>query len=72
MAGSRRKKLIHEIPDETFKKVIEHLENGGTKKAACEMLGVSSNPTMERMIEEWRDRQVQVAEMKKEEARNTD
>uniref|UniRef100_A0AB39C0E1 D2 protein n=1 Tax=Salmonella phage PMBT36 TaxID=3229746 RepID=A0AB39C0E1_9CAUD len=65
MAGSRRKKLIHEIPNETFKKIIEHLENGGTKKAACEMLGVSSNPTMERMIEEWRDSQVQVAEMKK-------
>ncbi|AXC43092.1 hypothetical protein [Salmonella phage S124] len=65
MAGSRRKKQIHEISDDVFKKVIEHLESGGTKKAACEMLGVSSNPTMERMIEEWQDRQTQVAEMKK-------
>ena len=62
---TRRKKNVHEIPDETFKKAIEHLENGGTKKAACEMLGVSSNPTMERLIEEWKERQIQIAEMKK-------
>lgn len=65
MARTPRKKNASDISDETFKKVLEHLENGGTKKAACEMLGVSSNPTMERLIEEWRDNQRISAEMRK-------
>lgn len=62
---TRRKRVINEIPDEKFKEAIQWLEDGKTKKGACEILGVSSNPTMERMIEEWKDRQIQVAEMKK-------
>lgn len=61
----RRKNIINEIPDEKFKEAIQWLEDGKTKKGACEILGVSSNPTMERMIEEWKDRQVQITEMKK-------
>lgn len=61
---SRRKKSITDISDDTFKTVITHLEDGGTKKRACEMLGVGSNSTMERMVEEWKERQVLVAEMK--------
>ncbi|QGH45252.1 hypothetical protein [Bacteriophage Eos] len=63
--ATRRKRVINEIPDEKFKEAIQWLEDGKTKKGACEILGVSSNPTMERMIEEWKDRQIQVAEMKK-------
>lgn len=63
MATRRRK--IHEVSDEQFKKAIEWLENGGTKKGACELLGVSSNPTMERMIEEWTEKQAKSAEMRK-------
>lgn len=65
MARTPRKKNANDISDDTFKAVIAHLENGGTKKAACEMLGVSSNPTMERLIEEWRDNQRISAEMRK-------
>lgn len=61
----RRKKSIHDISDDTFKAVIEHLENGGTKKRACEMLNVSSNTTMERMVLEWQENQVVIAEMRK-------
>lgn len=60
-----RAKRIGEVSDEQYKKAIEWLENGGTKKGACEILGVGSNPTMERMIEEWKDRQITIAEMKK-------
>ncbi|ATS94070.1 D2 protein [Pectobacterium phage DU_PP_V] len=63
--STRRKKSINDISDEVFKAVIAHLENGGTKKAACEMLSVSSNATMERMVEEWKDLQILTAEMKK-------
>lgn len=65
MARTPRKKNANDISDEIFKKVLEHLANGGTKKAACEMLGVSSNPTMERLIEEWQDNQRISAEMRK-------
>ena len=63
--ATRRKNVIQEIPDEKFKEAIQWLEDGKTKKGACEILGVASNPTMERLIEEWKDRQVQIAEMKK-------
>lgn len=61
----RRKKNANEIPDEKFKEAIQWLEDGKTKKGACEILGVSSNPTMERLIEEWQDNQRVAAEMKK-------
>lgn len=55
----------HTIPDEIFKKAIDWLENGGTKKGACEILDVGSNATMERLIQEWNDSQVLSAEMRK-------
>lgn len=55
----------HTISDEKFKEAIKWLEEGGTKKGACEILGVASNSTMERLIQEWQDQQVLSAEMKK-------
>ncbi|QCW23783.1 hypothetical protein AAS21_gp045 [Pantoea phage vB_PagS_AAS21] len=55
----------HQISDEKFKEAIQWLEDGKTKKGACEILGVSSNPTMERLIQEWKDEQATSAEMRK-------
>lgn len=48
---ARKQKL--DITDEQFKKAIEWLDNGGTKKGACEILGVGNNKTMESRIEDW-------------------
>lgn len=61
----RSKVKSHHISDDKFKEVIKWLEDGGTKKAACDMLGVASNPTMERLIQEWKDDQLMSAEMRK-------
>lgn len=55
----------HTISDEKFKEAIQWLEDGKTKKGACEILGVASNSTMERLIQEWQDQQIVTAEMKK-------
>lgn len=55
----------HTISDEKFKEAIAWLEEGKTKKGACEILGVGSNATMERLIQEWKDSQVLDAEMRK-------
>lgn len=38
---------------EKIAEAIMWLENGGTKKGACDILGVSSNPRMEKIIEEF-------------------
>lgn len=55
----------HTIADDKFKEAIKWLEDGGTKKGACEILGVGSNATMERLIEEWVENQRISAEMRK-------
>lgn len=46
----------YEITEQDYLKAIEWLENGGTKKGACDILGVSNNKTMERLIGEFHDR----------------
>lgn len=51
------KRKSHEISEEQYKKAIAWLENKGTKKGACEILKVSANKTMERLIEEFIDGQ---------------
>lgn len=61
----RSKTNIRQKSDEQFKKAIEWLENGGTKKGACDILGVNSNSVMERLIQEWKDDQAFTAEMRK-------
>lgn len=43
----------YDIPEEKYIEAINHLESGGTKKRGCEILGVSNNKTMERLIEEY-------------------
>lgn len=71
MAGSRRRKVVaNDIPDNLFEEAKAWLENGGTKKGACEILSksgvsVSSNKKMEELIEEWEDRKIRSAEMRK-------
>ena len=55
-----------DISDEQFKKAIEWLDNGGTKKGACEILGVSNNKTMESRIQEWKDNLETAARLRKE------
>ncbi|AJF40866.1 hypothetical protein [Vibrio phage JSF12] len=55
-----------DISDEQFKKAIEWLDNGGTKKGACEILGVSNNKTMEQRIAEWKSSQETSARLRKE------
>lgn len=42
----------YDISDEQYAEAIANLENGGTKKKSCEILGVGNNKTMERLIEE--------------------
>lgn len=49
-------KKNYDISDDQFAKAILHLEDGGTKKGACEILGVGNNKTMERLIEEFTER----------------
>lgn len=61
----RSKVKAHHISDEKFKEAIQWLEDGKTKKGACDILGVNSNPTMERLIQEWKDDQATSAEMRK-------
>jgi 5'-3' exonuclease len=46
------KKKNYEITDEQYEKAIAWLDEGKTKKGACDILGVSNNKTMERLIEE--------------------
>jgi hypothetical protein len=41
------------IPEDVILKAKEWLASGGTKKGACEILGVSNNKTMESQIEEY-------------------
>lgn len=55
-----------EISEEQFKKAIAWLDNGGTKKGACEILGVSNNKTMEARIEEYKTDIEVAARMRKE------
>ena len=52
-----RTKSIEATPDD-FKAVIAHLENGGSKKAACEMLGIAYNTKrLDTLIENFVNRQ---------------
>lgn len=46
------RKTYNEITDEQYAKAISWLEEGGTKKGACDLLKVSNNKTMERLIQE--------------------
>lgn len=49
---ARRKSV--EATDEQYEKVIAHLEAGGTKKAACEILGIAYNTKrLGDLVEEW-------------------
>lgn len=49
---ARRKHV--EISDEQYEKVITHLDGGGTKKAACEMVGIAYNTKrLDNLIKEW-------------------
>ena len=52
MAVSRN----YDISDEKYVEAINNLEEGGTKKKSCEILGVSNNKTMERLINEFQER----------------
>ncbi|QKN84730.1 helicase [Vibrio phage River4] len=58
-----------DITEDQFKKAIAWLENGGTKKGACEILGVSNNKTMESRIEEYKTELEVAARMRKEKRR---
>ncbi len=58
-----------DITDDQFKEAITWLENGGTKKGACEILGVSNNKTMESRIEEWQNEQEIAKRMRREKRR---
>lgn len=46
----------YDISDEQYIKAIAHLEEGGTKKGACDILKVTNNKTMERLIAEFLER----------------
>ncbi|AUG85076.1 helicase [Vibrio phage Ceto] len=55
-----------DISEEQFKQAIAWLDNGGTKKGACEILGVSNNKTMEARIEEYKNDLEVSARLRKE------
>lgn len=61
---AKRQKV--DITDDQFKEAIAWLDNGGTKKGACDILGVGNNKTMEARIEEWKDMQETAARLRKE------
>lgn len=58
-----------DITDDQFKEAIAWLDNGGTKKGACDILGVSNNKTMESRIEEWKNEQEIAKRMRREKRR---
>lgn len=62
MAGRR---VRADISDEQFKKAFEMLENGSTKKAIYEFLGVGSFATAEKRMQEWADEQEMKETMRK-------
>ncbi len=47
-----RRKSYNDITEEQYIKAISWLEEGGTKKGACDILKVSSNKIMERLLQE--------------------
>lgn len=47
------RKSYANITEEKYIEAINWLENKGTKKGACQILGVTSNPVMERLINEY-------------------
>lgn len=51
---ARRK--TYDITEDQFTRAIEWLEDGGTKKGACDILGVTANRTMEAQIEDFQNR----------------
>jgi len=55
---ARRKHL--EVSDDVYEAVVAHLEGKGTKKAACEMLGIAYNvKRLDSLIEDWTGRKEQ-------------
>lgn len=60
------KRQRSDITEDQFKRAIAWLENKGTKKGACEILGVSNNKTMESRIEEYQTGLEVAARMRKE------
>jgi hypothetical protein len=58
------KRTYNDLTEETYLRAINWLEDGGTKKGACEILKVSSNPTMERLILEFHEGKVRDREMR--------
>lgn len=51
-----RRKTYEGITEDQYLKAIIWLEEGGTKKGACDILRVGNNKTMSRLIEEYLDR----------------
>lgn len=53
-----KKRNYGDITEEQYQTAIQWLEEGGTKKGACDIMRVGSNPIMERLITEYIDRKV--------------
>jgi|TARA_R110000764_G_scaffold91280_2_gene174339 hypothetical protein len=51
-----KRKIYNNITEEHYIKAIDWLEGGGTKKGACDILGVKSNSVMSRLVEEYLDK----------------
>lgn len=59
-----RRKSYGDITEEQYLKAINWIESGGTKKGACEILDVSNNKIMERLITEFHEGKSRAREMR--------
>jgi hypothetical protein len=59
-----RRNNYGDITEEQYLKAIAWLEAGGTKKGACDILKVSNNKTMERLLDEYQEDKVRDKELR--------
>lgn len=58
------RRRTYDITEEQYLKAINWLEEGGTKKGACDILKVSNNKTMENLINEFTEKKVRDRELR--------
>jgi hypothetical protein len=57
MARSKADRELENLTDSAYERVITHLENKGTKKAACEILNISYNVSrLDKLLEAYKEK----------------
>jgi hypothetical protein len=65
MARSKADRELENLTDTAYERVIIHLENKGTKKAACEILNISYNVSrLDKLIEGYKEKKERDAKLR--------